>query len=341
MNANLKSCSITDKDEKLFILEVVVDSVSIYAEKLHKILPNELGVDLQFIDMPLFRIFQSGTLLTKPLRSKEMTRESGMITVHFNAGKMYMFTRPPVDLVEKMRAKPMLLDVYKIKEIQICPEDVIKHPLGNSVIPIPGCICDHVMMAGNDKYHLPKSYEIKNTYGLVDEEYKPSGYISIIFRLTCFGTYMFNSYSIVGDKLLFRNPGSFNEFLCTKVLYSDEDERRAAEESKRFCSPEVIHEQSELDTPSCPINVAGLVFVCRELSMRDGYPPNVIHPNYPPKIPLGLIEEISFDVDRLRRKGFQQVDEEEFENIVDNAIITSHRACRHARCSGNICTGQN
>ncbi|KOC60873.1 hypothetical protein WH47_05651 [Habropoda laboriosa] len=338
MNRNLRACTSV-KDEKLYSLEVFVDSVRIYSEKLHKILPNELGVDLQFIDMPLFRIFQSDFLLTKPDRSKEITREYGIHTIHFNAGKMYVFTRNPGELVEKMREKPLLLDVYKIKEILICPEEVIKHPLGNSRIPIPGCLCDHVTMAGNDIYHLPKSYQIKNTFALVDEEYKPSGYIRLFFRLTCFGTYTINPYSIVGKKLLFRNTGSFNEFLCTKVPYPDEDERRAAEASSKFCMPDKVFEESELDAPPRPVNIAGLVLVCKELSQRDGFPPNVIPPNYPPKIPEIDIEEIEFDVDRARRKGFKVVDEQP-DMIVDSKFIASHRECINIGCAGNICTGQ-
>ena len=145
MNANLQACE-SDKDEKLYILEIFIDSVTIYAEKLQKILPNELGVDLQFIDMPLFRIFQSYFLLTKPDRSKEITRGPGTFTINFNAGKAYLFTKNPGELVTQMRSKPILLDVYKIKEVVICPEEVKKYSLGHSVIPIPGCLCDHTII---------------------------------------------------------------------------------------------------------------------------------------------------------------------------------------------------
>ncbi|CAL7952087.1 unnamed protein product [Xylocopa violacea] len=339
MNANQKTC-VSIKDEKLYVLEVFVDSVTLYAERLYKIYPNELGVDLQFIDMPLFRIFQSDFLLTKPDRSKEITRGPGMHTVNFNAGKMYLFTRNASELVEKMRSKPLLLDVYKIKEIHICPEEVIKHPLGNSTIPMPGCLCDHVMMASNDIYHLPKSYEIKNTFCLVDNEYKPSGYISLFFRLTCFGTHMTNRFSIVGKKLLFKNTGSFNEFLCTKVPYPDEEERRAAEISTKFCLPHRVYEESELDTPARPMNIVGLVLICKELSKRDGHVLNVIPPNYPPKIPSVDVEEVKFDIDRARRKGFKKTREEEPNIIIDRQSIQQHRACLNIGCAGNICTGQ-
>lgn len=334
MNANLQACE-SDKIEKLYILEIFIDSVTIYAEKLQKILPNELGVDLQFIDMPLFRIFQSYFLLTKPDRSKEITRGPGTFTINFNAGKAYLFTRNPGELVTQMRSKPILLDVYKIKEIVICPEEVKKHPLGHSVIPIPGCLCDHTMMASNDIYHLPKSYEIKNIFVLMDEEYKPSGYINIFLRLTCFGTYTINPFVIVGKRLLYRNIGSFNEFLCTKVMYPDEEERRAAEAGAKFCMPEKIFEESELDTPPRAINIASLILVSKELSERDGYPPNVISPNYPPKIPEISIEEIKFDINRTRRKGFKMIVQEEI-----NAITPRYKTCINIGCPGNICTGQ-
>lgn len=339
MNANLKAC-ISVKDKKLYILEVFIDSVTLYAEKLQKISPNELGVDLQFIDMPLFRIFQSNFLLTKPDRPKEIIRGQGMHTVNFNVGKVYLFTRNPGELVKKMRSKPLLLDVYKIREIVICPEEVLKDPLGNSVIPIPGCLCDHVMMPDNDLFHLPKAYEIKNTFGLVDEEYKPTGYISIFFRMICFGTYTINPFSIVEKKLLFKNTGSFNEFLCTKVPYPDESERRAAETGTKFCLPEKIFEESELDTPPRPVNIAALVLVCKELSQRDGYPLNIIPPNYPLKIPDIYVEEIPFDADRARRRGFKKLVEEEPDVFVNTKFAVKHRACINIGCAGNICSGQ-
>ncbi|KAK9296582.1 hypothetical protein QLX08_009427 [Tetragonisca angustula] len=335
MNANLKAC-VSIKEEQFFILEVFIDSVTLYAEKLQKFPPNELGVDLQFNDMPLFRVFQTAFLLTKPDRSKEITRGHGLHTVNFNAGKIYLFTRNPDELVEKMRSKPLLLDVYRIKEIVICPEDVLKDPLGNAVIPIPGCLCDYVMMLNNDIFHLPKPYEIKNTFCLVDEEYKPTGYIHIFFRLTCFGTYTVHPFSIADKKLLFRNTGSFNEFLCTKVPYLDEDDRRAAEAGAKFCLLDEVPEESELETPPRPVNIVGLILACKELSRRDGYPLNIIPPNYPPKIPQVHVEEVAFDVDKARRKGFEEIVEEEPGMIAD----TKHRACINIRCPGNICSGQ-
>lgn len=339
MNANLKAC-VSTKEEQFYILEVFIDSVTLYAEKLQKIPPNELGVDLQFIDMPLFRIFQSAFLLTKPDRSKEITRGHGLHTVNFNAGKMYLFTKNPGELVEKMRSKPLLLDVYRIKEIVVCPEEVLKDPLGNSVIPVPGCLCDYVMMSGNDIFHLPKPYEIKNTFCLVDEEYRPTGYIRIFLRMTCFGTYTVNPFSIVDKKLLFKNTGSFNEFLCTKVPYPNEDERRAAEAGAKFCLPDKVPEESELDTPPRPVNIAGLILACKELSQRDGYPPNVISPNYPPKIPDMHVEEVPFDIDKARRKGFKEIIEEEPGIIVGTEFVREHRACINIGCAGNICSGQ-
>ncbi|XP_076279032.1 uncharacterized protein LOC143208442 [Lasioglossum baleicum] len=330
----------SEKDEKLYILEVFVSHVSLHAEKLHGIDPASLGVDMQFPDMPLFRIFQTSFLLTKPDRGKETSRESGFRNVYFNAGKIYVFTRVAGELVEKLRAKPVLLDVYKIKEIVICPEEVKKHPLGRSKIPMSGCLCDYVMMSSNDTKHLPKSYTIDNTFGLVDDDGKPSGYINIFLRLTCFGTYTTNAFCIFEQKMLFKNPGSFNEFLCTKVLYDNEEDRRAAEASSRFCSPYKEFEQSELDTPPRPINIAGVAFVCRELSRRDGFAPEVIPLNYPVKIPVTDIEEKGFDVDKARRKGFTDITPVRPEFLVDKKPFSEQIGCTNVSCPGNICIGK-
>ncbi|XP_076232922.1 uncharacterized protein LOC143178267 [Calliopsis andreniformis] len=339
MNKKHETCASL-KDEKLYIMDIFVDSVSLQAERLDKVDPTLLGVDLKFIDMPLFRIFQADFELTKPDRSKEVSREGSFRTVYFNAGKIYVFTRNPGELIEKIRAKPLLLDVYIIKEIVICPEEVVKTPLGNSKIPMPGCLCDHVMMSSNDIYHLPKSYQIKNTFGLVDEEHKPSGYITLFFRLTCFGTYTTNTFSIVQQKLMFKNSGSFNEFLCTKVPYEDEEDRRAAEASSRFCMPDKDFGESELDTPPRPVNIAGLVFVCKELAQRDGYVPEVIPTNFPPKIPQTVTEERKFDVDKARRKGFEEITSSAPDTIITTGAISERTGCINIACPGNICTGK-
>ncbi|XP_078050588.1 aurora kinase A activator-like protein bora [Augochlora pura] len=331
---------VSDKHEKLYILEVFVSHVSLYPEKLHGIDASSLGVDMQFPDMPLFRIFQTSFTLTKPDRNKESTREAKFRNVYFNAGKVYIFIRVPSELVEKLRTRPILLDVYKIKEILICPEEVKKHPLGRTKIPMSGCLCDYVMMTSNDYKHLPKSYQIDNTFGLVDDDEKPSGYINIFLRLTCFGTYTTNAYSIFEQKMLFKNLGSFNEFLCTKVPYDDEDDRRAAEASSRFCSPYKEFEKSELDTPPRPIHIAGLVFVCRELSRRDSYPPEVIPLNYPPKIPIIDVEEQEFNVDKARRKGFDDITPVRPEFLIEKQEFWEATGCKNASCVGSICIGK-
>lgn len=329
----------SQKDEKLYVLEIFVDSVSLYTEKLNRIDPTSLGVDLKFADMPLFRIFHTDFGITKPDRGKEMSREGIFRVFHFNAGKIYAFTAVPGKLVDKMRSKSLLLDVYRIKDIIICPEEVVKDPLGNSKIPMSGCLCDHVMMASNDIYHLPRSYQIKNMFGLVDEQYKPNGYITLSLRMTCFGTYTMNSFSTQQQKLLFKNSGSFNEFLCTKVPYDDEDDRRAAEAGDRFCLPDKVFEESELDTPPRPVNIAGLVFICRELALRDGRPPEVIHPNYPLKIPYEDIVEREFDVDKARRQGFEDIISEDPELVLGEASFSKQTGCINIRCPGSICSG--
>ena len=177
-------------------------------------------------------------------------------------------------------------------------------------------------------------------FALVDDKYRPAGFITLFIRLTCFGTYTTTPFAVVEKKLLFKNIGSFNEFLCTKVPYSDEDERRAAEASTKFCLPDMIFEESELDTPPRTINTAGLVLVCKELSQRDGFPANIIHPNYPPKIPDVNVEERAFDVDKARRKGFEQAVFQEPDIVIDKQFISTHRECINLGCAGNICSGK-
>lgn len=334
-----KTCAAL-KDEKLYTFQIFVDSISLYAERLDKVCPTALGVDLKFAEMPLFRIFQTDFALTKPDRSKEISREGHFRTVNFSAGKIYVFTKNPGELIEGMRSKPLLLDVYRIKEFIVCPEEVVKDPLGNSKIPMPGCLCDHVMMPSNDLLHLPKSYEVKNTFGLVDNSYKPSGYITLFLKLTCYGTYTINTFSLVEQKLLFRNCGSFNEFLCTKVPYEDEEDRRAANAGNEFCNPEKEIEESELDLPPRPVNVAGLVFVCKELAQRDGYPPEVVHPNYPPKIPYTDVEERQFDVDKARRKGFEDIILTPPDVVIHDGGFSEQTGCINTACPGSICTGK-
>ncbi|KZC10790.1 hypothetical protein WN55_02279 [Dufourea novaeangliae] len=328
------------KDEKLYILELFVDHVSLQHEKLQGIDPTSLGVDMQFPDMPLFRIFQTNFLLTKPTRGKEVSREAGYRNVHFNAGKVYVFIKTPGELVDRMRAKPMLLDVYKIKEILVCPEKVKKHPLGRSRIPMSGCLCDYVMMTSNDRRHLPRSYEIDNTFGLVDDDDKPSGYITIYLRLTCFGTFSTNAFTVVEQKMLFKNIGSFNEFLCTKVPYEDEEDRRAAEAGAKFCLPDKEFEPSELDTPPKSVNIAGLVFVCRDLSKRDGYTPDVIPPNYPPKLPDIEVDEREFDANKARRKGFDDITPVRPEFLIEKNAFSEQTGCTNVSCPGSICIGK-
>ncbi|XP_076163938.1 uncharacterized protein LOC143144941 [Ptiloglossa arizonensis] len=314
MDKYRKECA-SSKDEKLYTMEVFVDYISLQAEKLYRVDPASLGVDLQFADMPLFRIFQNDFLLTKSVKDKEVSRDAGFRNVYFNAGKLYIFIKNPGELVEKLRSKPLLLDVYRVKKMVTCTDEVVKCPLGNSKIPMSGCLCDHVMMASNDIYHLPKSYRINNTFGLVDEKNQPSGYIAIFLQLTCFGTYTINLYSIVQQKMLFKNSGSFNEFLCTKVLFEDEDERKAVEASTKFCSS--------------------------ELSQRDGFPAEVIPPNYPPKIiPYTNVKERKFNVDKARRKGFDNITSIRREFMIQKKPFSEQTGCTNISCPGTICIGK-
>ncbi|XP_014603787.1 PREDICTED: uncharacterized protein LOC106786663 [Polistes canadensis] len=332
------SCKST-KDEQLFTLEVFVNDVTLYIDKLQKKELTDLGIDLKFIDFPLIRIFQNEYELTKMEKSKEIRSDAKCRIINFNCGQTHLFPRIPSELINAMRASKLTLDVYKIKGISICPYQVLKDPLGKAEIPLHGCLCDQFTMATNDTNYMPKPYVIKNKFILLNEEHMLSGMVALFLRLQYIGKHTTVEFAIDEKTLLFKNQNFPDEYRCTRVPIYDEILIRAQEREKKICFPDEKLEPNEIDLPPNSNFIIDLTQICTMLAERD-------------KLPKDLFYSLKTQcIDK-----YDQINDKEEENnpwpsekfIIDtstsNVHIRSHlgnRPCYTVGCSGGLCIGGN
>ncbi|XP_015184215.1 PREDICTED: uncharacterized protein LOC107070481 [Polistes dominula] len=330
------SCKSTE-DEQLFTLEVFVNDVTLYIDKLPKKELTNLGIDLKFIDFPLIRIFQNEYELTKTEKSKEIRSDAKCRIINFNCGQTHLFPRIPSELINAMRSSKLTLDVYKIKGISICPYQILKGPLAEAEIPLYGCLCNQVTMATNDTNYMPKPYVIKNKFVLLNEERMMCGMISLFLRLQCIGKYSTVEFAIDEKTLLFKNQNFPDEFRCARVPIYDEVLIRAQERENKICFPDEKLKPNEINLPPNSNFIIDLTPICTMLAERD-------------KLPKDLFSSLKTQyIDKYNQIN----DKEEKDNpwpsetfIIDtstsNIHIRSHlgnKPCYSVGCSGGLCIG--
>ncbi|XP_066583392.1 uncharacterized protein [Prorops nasuta] len=336
---NIHHCSGGNK-RKLFLLEIFVDFVSFYAGKIANPEKLNLAVDFKFIDFPLCRIKQSEFESTKQDKILEITKDTKRVTINFECGKFYIFPKSPSELVAAMRLQPLLLDIYSIEKVIICPSKIIKDSLGEVQIPFPDCLCDQIIMADNDTRGLPmpKPFTIKNTFPFADKDSIPNGIIRLKFKLSCFGHFLNAQHAILHKTLLLKSFGSYNEFQCSKIPAPDDDAKREIDKETRVCLPHLNFETSEPDCPPAAENVAGLILICEERFQEARSP-----------VADNLLNQANNPADEpFVNHPMERLNQDNKENKCSSCIcrpdgtylklITKSMPCNDVKCGGGLCS---
>lgn len=349
------------KEEQLYMVELLVDKLSLSSDKLRDAGTAPLIVRLKFVDFPAFEISQAEFATAKGQKDKVAgsvspdPKTGAECLIDFSAGKSCLFTKKPRDLVTAMQSRPLRISVYKMREKIPCGNANDDKSICETQVPLSGCLCDQVAMAMNDAEHLPKPYTLKNTYNLIDDEGRPAGTVAIFLRLSCFGKSIVTHFAFQERSFLFKSSQSSDEFQCTRMLPDEEElARRAKQVKDKICVPEGDPELEEDHLPK-PQDVIGLAPICQELARRDGGPANLNPPlSAPSHAPRIGMDQPGFEkltsAEKLNDKFYRGLVYRTYPNepICSCACspggnflksLTGNFPCTGAGCGGGCCIG--
>ncbi|KAJ8673870.1 hypothetical protein QAD02_005132 [Eretmocerus hayati] len=204
------------RDEQIYLLEVTVDRLKLaarlYREEFSTCVPT---IKIKFIDLGAFEVARRCPCPAEDgTESTEYDENKGLI---YGCGVSCMFIKKPRDLVASMKSQPLRIGVFRGEET---------FPLAEASLPLLGCLCDQVAMAGNDAQHRPKPYELAGNYCMRDPGEALAGSISILLRLTLFGSSIVSYYQLYEDSCIFKNNYD-GELRVTRVIDGDSEENKS------------------------------------------------------------------------------------------------------------------
>ncbi|XP_043467821.1 uncharacterized protein LOC122502034 [Leptopilina heterotoma] len=214
-------------EEQLYMFEFLIDQINLTnnAKKLIGKIP--ICVRLKFLDYPIItlipeeeELIPEGKKIKKKKKSSQKLKNEKSIStaVNFDIGKSCLFSKNPFDLIQALRSEPLEVGIFTMEKERLLEEEndeKKEFPICQAKVLLSGCLCDQVMMALNDRNHLPKPYVLKNTYNLADDEGNPFGTITLFLRLSCCGKTIETQFALQENSFLFKNTKSNNEFQCS------------------------------------------------------------------------------------------------------------------------------
>ncbi|XP_015586488.1 uncharacterized protein LOC107263618 [Cephus cinctus] len=342
------------KEEQIYMLELLVDHMTLNSDKLTEVGTTPLSVRLKFIDFPIFEIAQDDFAASKRKSEKVPTvniqPKNDDEAIDFNTGKSCLFSKQPRELVQLMQTRPMKVSIHKVVTKKICDPEEEEVPVCGTQVPLSGCLCDQVAMAMNDIDRLPKPYTIKNTYNMVDVRGKPSGTIAIFLKLSCYGKSIATHFAVRDKLLLFKTPESMKEFQCTRVLPTEEEltERKKIAEHN-ICVPDEYKVAVTKPTPKVE-TIMSLIPVCEKLIEKDQCSKNITVTNpHQADIKGGLVPNTT-TFGKLLLKDDNKGDFLDLADQTDPSCVckpggtfmrsfTGDFPCTGANCAGGLCIG--
>ncbi|XP_076762244.1 uncharacterized protein LOC143430129 [Xylocopa sonorina] len=210
----LKKKTAKPKREQLYMLEVLVDQLTLKPE-IPDVKIEDLLVCARFTDLPEYEIN-----IPKNGEANETSSDS-------KSRKSCLFAKTPSCLIRAIRWSPLTLELYR--KDSACPEKS-RLFLGTTRITLPTCMCNHVASTQNKTDGLSTACVVKDSFDLTGPNGKVSGRITVILRLSCFGSSIIEQFSLSGKSFMLEDS-PLQKFLCTYISpEKSKDEERSRNE---------------------------------------------------------------------------------------------------------------
>ncbi|XP_076234986.1 uncharacterized protein LOC143179576 [Calliopsis andreniformis] len=228
----LKKKTSTSKGEHLYMLEIFIDKVNLTPEVTSSVNVEDLVVLINFSDLPQFEISVSNS---NPVVCTE-GRESAENLNDLKFGKSCLFAKTPSNLIKAIGCTPLFIEVYQKESSSSVNKNGVL--LGTAKMSLPECMSQHVSSAQNENDGLSTPCIVKGTFELINPNGKVPATISVVLRLSCFGSSIIKQFSLK-DKSFVIEDSPLRKFLCLQKTASTngEDSKDGTPLLKRPASP--------------------------------------------------------------------------------------------------------
>nr|XP_012137420.1 PREDICTED: uncharacterized protein LOC105662069 [Megachile rotundata] len=188
----------TKVQEQLYMLEVMIDGITLNPERG---VSEDLIVRVRFTDLPECEI---------SVPNKNIEKEDASPN-EFGYGKTCLFSKTPSCLIRAMRWSPLYLDAYRLEPT--CPTKENQTFLGTARISLPTCMCNHVAKTQKESTPTSTPCVVKKTFDLIGSESETIGRVSVVLRLSCFGSSIVKQFSL-NEKSFVLEDSPLQKFLC-------------------------------------------------------------------------------------------------------------------------------
>ncbi|XP_011689375.1 PREDICTED: uncharacterized protein LOC105450945 [Wasmannia auropunctata] len=205
--------------EQLYTLEILIDRLNLYPEKIINNGECDLMVRIGFVDLKPVDIIAVESIKVNNKRNKKNRFSDEYIGCE---GKTCLLVRTPNDLIRSVKSTPLSIEVYWIPRGEDRnPRDDSGRVLCAATAFLPKSFYDCIAAAKNKIDGLSKSHMLTKSYTLTDEDGNPCGSTSMCLRLSCFGSSIINHLTLREKSFILRGFPLGWKFPYTKL--SDED----------------------------------------------------------------------------------------------------------------------
>ncbi|KAL6256081.1 hypothetical protein P5V15_013316 [Pogonomyrmex californicus] len=224
--------------EQLYMLEILIDRLTLCPEKIVNDKKCNLMIRINFIDlMPVDIIVEESTEINGGTSNKE--NRSPDINCE---GKTCLLIQTPSNLIRSVKSIPLSVEVYQVsREGDHNPQDdTCQVLLCAATAFLPGHFCDRVAAAKDKIDGLSESYMLTEIYTLTDEYGNPCGSMSMCLRLSCFGSSIINHLTLHEKSFVLRGFPFGGKLPCTKLSDKDINDETEKYDDKTLLLREIL-----------------------------------------------------------------------------------------------------
>ncbi|KAH0947045.1 hypothetical protein HN011_001257 [Eciton burchellii] len=236
-----KSKSSTRK--QLYMLEILIDSVSLCPQKTANGKQCDMMVRIGFIDLaPVDMIFRKCV----EVKSETGKNEHNCFlseNVRYK-GKTCLFVQTPSNLMQSLKSTPLSVEVYRI------PRSSKDANLGANAEQVllcaatafpPESFCDRVAEAKDQIDGLSKPHTVMELYTLSDEQGNACGSMSTYLRLSCFGSSIIDHLMLREKSYVFQGFPLDWKVCCAKLRDKEAKKTPGIKDEQSVLFDKILH----------------------------------------------------------------------------------------------------
>ncbi|XP_017879807.1 uncharacterized protein LOC108624784 [Ceratina calcarata] len=219
----LKKKSPKSKGEQLYMLEVIVDQVKLNTEiENSDVNIEDLLVSVRFADLPDYEIH-----ISENTENCDQDPKPSDGSNDSKSRKSCIFAKTPSCLIKAIRWSPMYIELYR--KNASCTK---KNFFGTVRVTLPTCMCNHVAATQNKTDGLSTACTVKDTYELTDHQGNVSGTVTVMLRLSCFGSSIIKQFSLSGKSFMLEDS-PLQKLLCSYMCPNREMDTEGSKEDDK------------------------------------------------------------------------------------------------------------